>query len=527
MQLPNSLPDETLFSRFIRHMSLLGLSETEYLQRLLKEPRASIHPYLTIGIKQASQISGDSVSKIYNEQTLARFFAYFLPQHSQAIYDSLLANDSSKALRASQLVTFKESEVLSLKFCPTCCTQDIINFGVAYWHLIHQVPGVEACPIHEVWLIHEDLPKRPHLKPLFLPSYSKEAVNCTQLSYQFAKFTKKFLTAIAAKEEFFSNTTLLLLLKKQGYLRDTGRFKRKELTSDFFRFTKALERTPTKLLPSSNTDYRYLSYLLSGNVGQHPFKYLLILFWLNNNRFVLSEAQPKAINNNHSSPDKKSLDVCLSMLKAGNTLAKISSITGKSRCYLKSLAIRNNITARLKPNIINERMRTSVLVMAYKGFHRKAIAKQFGISTGSVEQIISTECGLVKRRKRYKYESNRRRHKHSIRRELEKNPSAIRQDIKSLCYAAFYWLYRHERDWLNSTLPKATKPQSHPKVNWHRRDIELKERLKPILTISETPISLTKLDKVVGNHGWLTRYRHKLPMTMNLIRQFNTRISQP
>lgn len=90
MRLPNSLPDETLFSRYIRHMSLLGLSETEYLKQFLNEPRASIHPYLTIGIKQASQISGDSVSKIYNEQTLARLFAFFLPQHSQAIYDSFL-----------------------------------------------------------------------------------------------------------------------------------------------------------------------------------------------------------------------------------------------------------------------------------------------------------------------------------------------------------------------------------------------------------------------------------------------------
>lgn len=420
MRLPNSLPDETLFSRYIRHMSLLGLSETEYLKQFLNEPRASIHPYLTIGIKQASQISGDSVSKIYNEQTLARLFAFFLPQHSQAIYDSLLANDSSRALRASQLVTFKETEVLSLKFCPTCYTKDIASFGVTYWHLIHQVPGVEACPIHRVWLIHEDLPTRPHLKPLLLPSYSKEAVNCTQLSYQFAKFTKDFLTDITEKEGFFSNTKLLLLLKKQGYVRDTGRFKRKELTSDLFRFTNGLERTPKRLLPSSDTDYRYLSYLLSGNVGQHPFKYLLILFWLNNNLLFLSEVQPKTIDSNHSSPDKKSLDICLSMLKAGNSLAKTSSITGKSRCYLKALALRNNIAVRLKPKIINERMITSVLVMAYKGFNRKAIAKQFGISTGSVEQIISTEYGLVKRRKRCKYESNRRKHKLSILRGLEK-----------------------------------------------------------------------------------------------------------
>lgn len=108
---------------------------------------------------------------------------------------------------------------------------------------------------------------------------------------------------------------------------------------------------------------------------------------------------------------------------------------------------------------------------------------------------------------------------------IRKNPSAIRQDIKYLCYAAFYWLYKNERDWLNSTLPIATKPQSNPKVDWHRRDIELTEKLKLITAISDPPISLTELDKAVGGHGWLTRYRHKLPMTMNLIRQLNTPFS--
>ncbi|WP_375186023.1 hypothetical protein [Pseudoalteromonas sp.] len=56
MQLPASLPDETLFSRYVRHMTILGMSEQDYLTRLLNKPRASIHPYLTIGIRRAAKI---------------------------------------------------------------------------------------------------------------------------------------------------------------------------------------------------------------------------------------------------------------------------------------------------------------------------------------------------------------------------------------------------------------------------------------------------------------------------------------
>ena len=82
MQLPTSLPDETLFSRYVRHMTMLGMNGQDYLKALLKKPRASIHPYLTIGITKAAQISSNTVSTIYREQTLGRLFSYFLPQPS-------------------------------------------------------------------------------------------------------------------------------------------------------------------------------------------------------------------------------------------------------------------------------------------------------------------------------------------------------------------------------------------------------------------------------------------------------------
>jgi hypothetical protein len=39
-----------------------------------------------------------------------------------------------------------------LRFCPLCTEEDEKQFGDRYWHRLHQVPGVEACPIHAVFL---------------------------------------------------------------------------------------------------------------------------------------------------------------------------------------------------------------------------------------------------------------------------------------------------------------------------------------------------------------------------------------
>jgi hypothetical protein len=106
MQLPYTLPDETLFSRYVRHMSILGMNENDYLKMLFNRTRVSIHPYLTIGIKKASQISDEDVSSIYKQQTLGRFFSYFMPHKSADIYKAMLDDNGDRAFRACQLVSW-------------------------------------------------------------------------------------------------------------------------------------------------------------------------------------------------------------------------------------------------------------------------------------------------------------------------------------------------------------------------------------------------------------------------------------
>lgn len=41
----------------------------------------------------------------------------------------------------------------SFRYCKDCVLADNLNHGVAYWHRIHMLPGVCACPLHERWLM--------------------------------------------------------------------------------------------------------------------------------------------------------------------------------------------------------------------------------------------------------------------------------------------------------------------------------------------------------------------------------------
>lgn len=40
-----------------------------------------------------------------------------------------------------------------LKYCPECVRADVNSYGEPFWHIVHQLPGVFVCPIHEVSLL--------------------------------------------------------------------------------------------------------------------------------------------------------------------------------------------------------------------------------------------------------------------------------------------------------------------------------------------------------------------------------------
>jgi hypothetical protein len=45
-----------------------------------------------------------------------------------------------------------EDSRMFFRFCPLCLEEDTQKYGEAYWHRIHQTPGVLVCPIHAIAL---------------------------------------------------------------------------------------------------------------------------------------------------------------------------------------------------------------------------------------------------------------------------------------------------------------------------------------------------------------------------------------
>ena len=149
---------------------------------------------------------------------------------------------------------------------------------------------------------------------------------------------------------------------------------------------------------------------------------------------------------------------CLQLLRKQYSLSEIYRLTGKSRCYLRRLASLNDILLNFNPKKLTLECQLQIIRLAYAGMHRKTISERCGIGIGSVEQVISSQSGLVEHRRRCRWESKRRRCRLEIAKYLKSHPEALRRDCKFQCNASFFWLYLNDTTWLNSVLPKPMKP---------------------------------------------------------------------
>lgn len=513
MQLPKVLPDESLFSRICRYLTQSNALRDEGLKHLLGDERAAIHPYLTSGLVTISKFTTEMPSELLFTQTLRPLFAFFLPEYSAIIQDPKV--NSSELIRACQISTFREREKLNIKHCPLCAAKDIYTHGVAYWRSVQQLPGIESCSKHSMWLIHNEVPSRIHLSADFLPCAMLSSLPSNNLAQEFAQYVEHYISLICSnKLEQNLSHRYGKELKQKGLQTTSGRTRRLQLYRGLYEFATQILPANNPLLPKSPEDFSYFSALIASNFNQHPFKHLLLNFYLS---LQTTPVEVASIPKVERAPDIE--ERCCTLLRAGVSMAQTGREIGKSRCYVKAVALKNAIPVNLRPKIITHQVKEVIIKMAYKGFHRNAIARIFDISSGSVELIISSIDGLVQWRKRCKAESFRRRYKCQILRFIEHNPSVCRQEIKFGCEAAFFWLYTHERSWLEANLPKAQPVVRVDRVNWEKRDIELSEKIITLVQCSERPMTRTELEKVLVISGWLTSKRRRFPMTFNVLKK--------
>lgn len=166
-QFPAIYPDELLYSQLARYHARSGnlayiFTAEELFQSKTVRPDVE---FLNTYTSEAFSIitSTMPLEEIIMKHTMFPYYGRFLKaERRMEAFNSLvdMRTDYRRLLPIP-----KSRSVRYLRYCPACVQNDRERFGETYWHRIHQMVGVDVCPIHQCQLINSTIPTNSSVSP--------------------------------------------------------------------------------------------------------------------------------------------------------------------------------------------------------------------------------------------------------------------------------------------------------------------------------------------------------------------------
>jgi len=162
---PLAYPDELFFSRCARYAEWAAYPSLTAVVRDLfgKDCRTvaiDFPRHLNAFIAALPPGYEETAEELIVQETLLPFFAPFLPAPRVRALRELMLTSSCRVSSSALLgwLMRRSSAPPSLRLCKGCVTEDRAHYGEAYWHRIHQLPGVVWCPTHQEVLYRSNVP---------------------------------------------------------------------------------------------------------------------------------------------------------------------------------------------------------------------------------------------------------------------------------------------------------------------------------------------------------------------------------
>jgi len=199
---PDPFPDETLHSVLARYAQLYGLrSPNGILTGALWGGNFSENVpfpcHLARLVDALPTQVGMTVSRLIDNHTLLPYYQPFLSVSQLQYAQSQMAFRGSGGLKLKLgLIASRLEHATRTRFCSACLKQDDACKGVAYWHRVHQLPGVLICPHHmEPLMVLDQRTLTCWRKRLLLPGH--EAVQSRALALDISPERRRELFDIA------------------------------------------------------------------------------------------------------------------------------------------------------------------------------------------------------------------------------------------------------------------------------------------------------------------------------------------
>ncbi len=155
---PKPLPDEILYSMIARYGAHTLTTSYQPLMRVLYgkkslETNIDLPGHMSLFSKNTQRVLSLTDDELINKHTLWPYYAHFIKKERyKETIESMKMNDARHMDLKCGLRSSNINRVKTPQYCPTCCLEDLEEFGEMYWHRKHQIPSILVCPKHDCYL---------------------------------------------------------------------------------------------------------------------------------------------------------------------------------------------------------------------------------------------------------------------------------------------------------------------------------------------------------------------------------------
>ncbi|BAY32884.1 Tn7-like transposition protein D [Nostoc carneum NIES-2107] len=562
---PSPYPDEILYSILARYHIRSGNTSPKITLRELFNSENTIATVdlpsnLNSLMQNIKLVSNYQVEDFIYKHTLFPFYNVFLPpKRASQVIDSMKAEFGGDIHTRAGIMASSIKMLRSLRFCPQCLQEDLQKYGEAYWHRIHQIPGVLVCPFHCITVQdsiistqglnrHEYYAASSENCPISsIETYSEETLNKLLLLAQDSWYliNSKF---VSRELEWFQKKYIALLISK-GFSTASGRVNQKKLLDNFLFFYGHEILTAVNSMVSYEKSQNWLfSIFRKHRKSFHPIRHLLTIRFLSNsldeffsNHYeykpfgdapwlclnAATEHYLQAVVNHlvisHCLDNKKPLGTfsCSCGMVYCRTgpdeteedklrIGKVIKFGSVWEQKLKELVEIQKLGLRKTARQLNVDPRTVIRYTSLLGLktHWKSIkeAKPLDKEVLELNPVNYFNSINIKYREAWK--------------DLQyQYPEASKTALRRLAKGTYAWLYRHDKEWLHQNSPdfKVSVP-SLGKVDWVKRDKQVLEEVKKAvlsLLSAEKPVRITigRIGRTINLLALLEKHLSEMPLT--------------
>ena len=488
-----------------------------------------------------------------SKHTLLPYYSPFIPNERLQELKIIMSENSGTALYmklGKVSSTVKSPEYL--RYCPDCLLENTAENGEVYWHRVHQVEGVLVCPKHHSWLIQSTVHYSERKNKHELVTLERACKGSYKIyNYNQFDFIFNHLKFIAEQSYYLLNNEIKPLglnsikdfyikrLQQQGLATTTGKIRWLDLIPRFTQFYgQRLLKELNCYLSLNDQDTWFHKMLRKPKVSCHPLRHILLLGFLNEtvsslvNNINKITYEPfgsgpwyclnKAADHYH----KLVIDSCVITrdYKTGQPVGTFSCSCGF--VYSRKGPDKDS-TDCYKIGRIKEFGRVweqKLLELAPMDLSLRKKAEILGVDPMTVKnKLVPKESKIIKKTTISKRDDYRDQWIKLI----QDNSKKFVNEIRSMNPKIYTWLYRNDKDWLNSHYPDSKKLNSknNERVDWNKRDQDIAMKIEiiveEILAESNKLIRVTKneIGRRLGMLSNLDKYIDKMPQTKKVLNE--------